>query len=565
MLLSSSHYVFSNYPLSADFRRRLELDLGEPPSYLSLPELRQLPLPQIVRRFRGMRGGVLSIPLEDESAKAVLPLLKIVAGFSDARVVEIVRPDLSRERVSRIDSVQAVLALLLASVSAYLSLRKTRSDLKRLLRVSRIEPQPSTRRKIFYLNANLWFGVKAGGSVGHVAGVANGLLKSGFELDFASAGGRQLVAEEAPYIALKPPKTFGMPFEINYYRFSNQVLSQVDPLLDRDAFAFLYQRMSIANCAGVHLSRRHNIPLVLEYNGSEAWIAKNWGRPLRYHVDAVAAEDACLRHAHVVVTISDVLREELIARGVDPSRIVFYPNCIDPQIFDPNTFSDTNRQELRDRYRIPRDAVVAEFVGTFGQWHGVDFLAKSIRVLAESDPEWLRKHRVHFLIVGDGLKMSDVRRILDVPECAPFYTLAGLVPQKDAPRHLAAADILLSPHVANPDGTRFFGSPTKLFEYMAMGKSILASDLDQIGEVLGNSVRFQSKSSTVPDQEGQLATLFDPGDIAGFIAGLRFLVENPERRERLGANARREALARYTWAHHVEAILIKLRGLNLLV
>src|SRR5206468_9930424 len=68
-----------------------------------------------------------------------------------------------------------------------------------------------------------------------------------------------------------------------------------------------------------------------------------------------------------------------------------------------------------------------------------------------------------------------------------LYTLVGLVPQGEAPSYLAAADVLLSPHVANPDGTRFFGSPTKLFEYMAMGRAIVASELEQIGEVLAGS------------------------------------------------------------------------------
>ena len=46
-----------------------------------------------------------------------------------------------------------------------------------------------------------------------------------------------------------------------------------------------------------------------------------------------------------------------------------------------------------------------------------------------------------------------------------------LVPHADVPTYLAAADILLSPHGRQADGGEFFGSPTKLYEYMAAGRA----------------------------------------------------------------------------------------------
>jgi len=56
---------------------------------------------------------------------------------------------------------------------------------------------------------------------------------------------------------------------------------------------------------------------------------------------------------------------------------------------------------------------------------------------------------------------------------------AGHVEHAQVPALLDACDILLSPHVPLEDGSEFFGSPTKLFEYMAMGKGIIASRLGQ--------------------------------------------------------------------------------------
>src|SRR5262249_45723544 len=165
-----------------------------------------------------------------------------------------------------------------------------------------------------------------------------------------------------------------------------------------------------------------------------------------------------------------------------------------------------------------------------------------------------------FLLVGDGLKMPDVRKILGHHAQGPYVTLAGLVPQHEAPLYLASSAILCSPHVPNVDGTKFFGSPTKLFEYMAMGKAIVASDLDQIGEVLRNTVRLDVPENAQETAKcGQMALLVEPGNVEQLATGIQRLIDKPGLREVLGRNARSLALERYTWKRHVHEILNSLR------
>jgi glycosyltransferase involved in cell wall biosynthesis len=320
--------------------------------------------------------------------------------------------------------------------------------------------------------------------------------------------------------------------------------------------------MSIDNYSGVTLSRNSGIPLILEYNGSEAWAAKNWGKPLRFHDLAVMAEEVCLRHAHLIVTISEVLRDELIDRGISPDRIVCYPNCIDPEVFDPARFSVEECDTLRRKYNI-RGSKVVTFIGTFGRWHGVEKLAEAISTMMEKCPEWIEKNKVKFLVIGDGMMMHEVRRILAPAVQKGIAIMTGLIPQTEAPLHLAASDILVSPHVENADKSRFFGSPTKLFEYMAMGKGIVASDLEQIGEVLKNSLRADSLPSAEPaGSEDKLAVLTRPGDVAELIRSIKFLVEREDWVSTLGRNVRLEALSRYTWVRHVDAILSGFDSVN---
>jgi glycosyltransferase involved in cell wall biosynthesis len=549
------NYALTVYPLSRGFRQRLEVALATEPVYLSLSELRSQSMLEAVRRLRSLRGARLVLPLEDENSLSILPVMTALAAVSNAAAIEVRHPDLRAERISRTQLAQGLASLAGASLAAMHDAWWCRRDLAKLAAAPRMAARMGDRGPVLYLNANLWFGVKAGGSIGHVAGVVNALQRGGRDVLYASAGGRTMIDPEVSSLALEPPEFFGVPYELNYYRFHRMATRQLEAIAPP---RFVYQRMSIANYAGVSLSRRWGVPLVLEYNGSEAWIAKNWGRPLRYHHLAVSAEEVALRHAHVVVTISDVLRDELVSKGVEARRIVSYPNCIDPTVFDPARFDAGETAALRRRLGIPAGAPVAAFLGTFGQWHGADVLAQAIRRLVDERREWLAKTGLRFVLVGDGQKMPIVRSILG-DGCAPFVTLTGLVPQAEAPSYLAAADILLSPHVANADGSRFFGSPTKLFEYMAMGKAIVASDLDQIGEVLRNSVRAEAVPADAPRaDEPRLAVLFPPGDIAGLINSLEFVVDRTDWRRTLGQNARAEALSKYTWTHHVAAIVDRL-------
>lgn len=552
-------YALIGYPLSGEFRQRFEALVKVQPEYLNMVDLRKLPLRGILRRLRGLKAQCLYVVLEDAGAEPLRPILEFLACVASAKKVQVVTPELKLAPLSRWNAIASMFGVALASLDARRAIRACRRELNQLAAEPRIEVGPPTGSSVLYLRTNLWFGVKAGGSVGHIAGVVNGLVDRGYEVEYASVEPHELARPAVKFLHTASPRRYGLPPEANLYRFQEVLVQQLRTHRP-PAGSFIYQRMSLGNHAGVVLSRLWGLPLVLEYNGSEVWVQKHWGRPLHYAPVAQAAEDVCLKHAHAVVTVSDVLRDELVERGVEPRRIVSYPNCIDPAVFDPARFSPSQVQSLRKRYGIDDDAVVATFIGTFGQWHGVDVLAKAIAKMTAEQAPWLERNKVVFLIVGDGMKMPVVREILPLGPGARFYRLAGLVAQAEAPLHLAASDVLLSPHVKNPDGTRFFGSPTKLFEYMAMGKGIVASDLDQIGEVLQPSLRVGDLPAAGPSSgEGRLAVMTAPGSMDGLIEGIRFLVENPQWRTVLGANVRRQALAKYTWSRHVEAIL---RGLG---
>jgi glycosyltransferase involved in cell wall biosynthesis len=135
---------------------------------------------------------------------------------------------------------------------------------------------------------------------------------------------------------------------------------------------------------------------------------------------------------------------------------------------------------------------------------------------------------------------GEMRSALAAHEKTGAVIFTGLVPRERVVEYVDAADILVSPHVPMPDGSRFFGSPTKLFEYMAMGKGIVASRLEQLAEVL---------------QHDYTAWLVKPGDPEELAAGILRLALDPEKRKALGSAARRAAIERHSWAQNVACAL----------
>ena len=282
---------------------------------------------------------------------------------------------------------------------------------------------------------------------------------------------------------------------------------------------------------------------MLEYNGSEIWVQRHWGKPLKYEKLSERIELLNLRGADLIVVVSDPIKDQLVTQGIVADKILVNPNGVDPKVYSP----DVDGSGIRSQYALGGKTVIG-FIGTFGKWHGAEVLAEAFGRLLKESPEY--QNQVRLLMIGDGPMMPRVKEKLLKFEVADLCRLTGFISQNEGPLYLAACDILVSPHLPNSDGTPFFGSPTKLFEYMAMGKGIVASDLDQIGEIL---------------KHGHSAWMVKPGDVRSLTGGLKVMVDDEETRKRLGKAARSEVMARYTWQCHTARIMNKLFTLSSII
>jgi glycosyltransferase involved in cell wall biosynthesis len=548
--------IFTVYPIETKYKNVLEREASAIYTYMELNTLRKKGVFKAIILFNKNKTDDLKLHSGQDESNEILSVLKAFSLFSKASNIYIHSGNGNFTKVSKSNILVSLFLISKATILGFRDLALSIVEVKKYNREG-VPAKPVVKgENILYLNMNLWYGVKVGGSVGHVAGVINELNNRGNNVCYAAISESTVVSKNVNQIILKGPTSFGLPPEINNYRFDRLNYKTLKKICIDYKPSFIYQRLSVCNYTGAKLAQELKIPLVIEYNGSEVWTAKHWGRPLIFEKMAKNAEMVTLKKANVVVTISEVLKDELIERGVNASKVVYYPNCIDPLVFNPERFLKGELHEIRKKHDLSEDAFVITFLGTFGQWHGVDVLANAIVELKKNNAEWLDRQKVKFLLIGDGLKMTEVKKILETGDAFKYCILTGLVAQHLAPAYLAASNLLVSPHVPNPDGTKFFGSPTKLFEYLAMNKPIIASDLEQIGEVLKNSVHIGQKETIDEiNQRGRVACLTEPGNVSQLCDAIVYITESKDIQKKLGDNARNLAISKYTWEKHVDEIV----------
>ncbi len=393
---------------------------------------------------------------------------------------------------------------------------------------------------VLFLRTDLCRSMTAGGSLAHLAGVLNELQHLIGDVDLLTTDPIPLLDPAIrPHVVRPERRTWGNA-ELHRFNLNRPLAEAADRLARPGSGRLLYQRYSIENWTGAVLSRRAGLPFILEYNGSEVWVARNWGSPLRYEDLATRIELACLRAADLVTVVSEPLRQELLERGVPDERILMNPNGVDPERFNPGDRGD----RVRAKHSLG-DRCVIGFIGTFGPWHGVEVLAEAFSNLLERRADL--RERVRLLLIGDGERLPAVRDILARRGRLPETAMTGLVPQAEGPAHLAACDILVVPTVPNADGTPFFGSPTKLFECMAAGRAIAATPVGQVADILD------------PNRTALLTLPADPDALA---RALERLADDPALRASLGQAARAEVLRKHTWRQHVARVLERFEALS---
>jgi glycosyltransferase involved in cell wall biosynthesis len=228
------------------------------------------------------------------------------------------------------------------------------------------------------------------------------------------------------------------------------------------------------------------------------------------------------QRARGIVVITERLKELLAAEGVAEERLFVAPDGVDLDRFAV----PTAREEARRALELPREGRLVVYTGSLYGWKGVQTLARAAPLLPPA---------VTTLFVGGSEKDAAAFRQQHADD---RIRVIGHRPYHEVPLYLAAADVLVLPNSGHSAMSRHYTSPLKLFEYMASGRPIVASDLPSLREIL--------------DEQ---AAVLVPSDDANALANrINAVLEDACLATRLGDRARELAQA-YTWTARANRIV----------
>ncbi|MBI4049952.1 MAG: glycosyltransferase [Candidatus Doudnabacteria bacterium] len=202
---------------------------------------------------------------------------------------------------------------------------------------------------------------------------------------------------------------------------------------------------------------------------------------------------------------------------------------------------------------LPQDKKIVMYTGHVYEWKGADVLLEAARLsslrapakqsqsgeIASSTEAPRNDQDMLFIFVGG--TDWDMQRFRPLAEGLANVLLLGQKPHDLIPKYLGAADILVLPNSGKSDISKYYTSPLKMFEYMAAGKPIVASDLPAIREVLNENN----------------AVLVRPDDPQALAQGIKRILENPDLGTKL-ANQARLDVASYNWPARAQKIMMSL-------
>jgi glycosyltransferase involved in cell wall biosynthesis len=247
------------------------------------------------------------------------------------------------------------------------------------------------------------------------------------------------------------------------------------------------------------------------------------GNRLAYHVLVWLENLSCQVADHVIAVNQSYKTVEMQRSHVPENRITIVRNAPDLSRLRPTESGLDLRQKGK---------AIIVYVGVMGFQDGVDHLLKALQHLLYD----LGRTDLLCVLVGAGHALPSLKSLTEQLGLADYVLFTGWVEHTEVARYLSAADICVAPEPSNPYNDR--STMEKIMEYMALGKPIVAFDLPE---------------HRVTAQDA--AVYAHPNDELDFAQQIAALMDDPERRQKMGQTGKQRIEAELAWSHQEKHLL----------
>ena len=351
------------------------------------------------------------------------------------------------------------------------------------------------------------------------------VTRIGFPVTAGSVDGRATVSVDGvPYHRLLPwvmPGRMDALYE-THLRHAAKLTTELKP-------AVLHAASNYANAViALALRDATRLPVVYEVRGfwEDTWLSRHTGtKDLKLsdrYLRTRALETHCMKSADLVVTLGEAMRDEILERGVDPDKVIIVPNGVSEEFLRP---LPDDQGKLRASLGIKPGQHVVGLVSSLVAHEGIGTLLEAVKILND------RGIRTRALIVGDGPERPALQRQAQALGIDAIFP--GRVPMSQVRAYHAVLDAFVVPRT--PDRVCQLVTPLKPVEAMASGLPVVVSGVRALSEIVNDKVT------------GLVSAPLDPVALADALSGL---LDNPDLRAELGANAREWVARDRTWAHN---------------
>lgn len=217
------------------------------------------------------------------------------------------------------------------------------------------------------------------------------------------------------------------------------------------------------------------IPTVIELHGVIEHEERMYKLP-RFYTDILHPNliKKTLNLSDGIVTVSKEIKEYLCeVYKIREEKIRVIPNGVNTSIFKP-----MDQISVRRELNLDEEFHYIGFVGNLAPWQGIEYLIKAAPKLPEKYRE-----KVKFLIVGDGIMRDKLIKMAVDMGMLDNFVFTGKVEYELVPKYINSCDFCVAPFKKLAS----FASPLKIFEYMACGKAVIASNIPRVAEILLSS------------------------------------------------------------------------------